>query len=146
MKRFLLLSIVTFGACVSMVLQPADIRLGEDACAHCRMTIVSAATAAQIVARGEEPVTFDEIGCLRDYLAKHPTAADAVVFVADHRTAEWIDARRAVFTHTSTSTPMSSGLVAHRDVASRDADAAALNGSPVAAVRILNLSEGIDLP
>ena len=50
--------------------RPADgIALGQDACAHCRMVIVSQATAAQIAAPGEEPRFFDEIGCLRDYLA-----------------------------------------------------------------------------
>ena len=53
-----------------------------------------------------------------------------MVFVADHRTGEWVDARRAVFTRTSIDTPMASGLVAHADAASRDADPAAAGGQP----------------
>ena len=72
---------------------------------------------------------FDEAGCLRDYLGSHATPADAVVYVADHRTGEWLNARTAVFTKTSASTPMGSGLLAHADAASRDADPAAAGGS-----------------
>jgi len=80
---------------------------------------------------------FDEIGCLRDYLAGHPLAADAAVFVADHRSGEWIDARSALFTKTTMHTPMSSGLLAHADVASRDADPAARDGLLIAAADVL---------
>ena len=80
---------------------------------------------------------FDEIGCLQDYLADHPLAAEATVFVADHRSGEWLDARSAVFTRTTLHTPMSSGLIAHADSASRDADPAAHDGLLVAAADIL---------
>ena len=38
---------------------PVAIILGRDACSHCRMAIVSTATAAEIVAPGEEPHLFD---------------------------------------------------------------------------------------
>ena len=117
-------------------MRPASLRLGEDACAYCRMTVVSDRTAAQIVTPGGEPVIFDELECLRDYLAAKPLGGDAVVFVVDHRTGAWLDARQAVFTRTSGETPMGSGLVAHANPASRDADAAA-HGVPVAADLIL---------
>lgn len=132
----LLLAIVSLAsavACGQVPAGPVTIDLKNDTCAHCRMGIVSTATSAQIVAPGEEPQFFDDIGCLRDYVAKVALAADAAVFVADHRTGEWVDARRAVFTRTSLDTPMASGLVAHADAASRDADAAAAGGQPVAA-------------
>ena len=134
---------MVFGACLVMTAcapgppGPSTIRLGEDACANCRMTIVGLETAAQIVSPGAEPIMFDEIGCLRDYLADHPLAADATVFVADHRSGQWIDARSAVFTKTTTRTPMSSGLLAHADVASRDADPSARDGQLVAAADVL---------
>jgi copper chaperone NosL len=101
------------------------------------MTIVSTDTAAQIVAPGAEPIMIDDIGCLQNFLANTPLSEGAVVFVADHRTHEWIDAGRAVFTRTSVPTPMSSGLLAHADVASRDADPAARGGTPIAADAVL---------
>ena len=108
--------------------EPVTIRLSEDACASCRMTIVSMNTAAQILAPGAEPVLFDEIGCLRRYIATTPLPPEAMVFVADHRTGEWINARTAVFTETERATPMSSGILAHANAASRDADPAAHPG------------------
>jgi copper chaperone NosL len=117
-------------ACGTVPAGPVTIDLKNDTCAHCRMGIVSTTTAAQVVAAGEEPRFFDDIGCLRDYLAGAALTSDAVVFVADHRTGDWIDARRAVVTKTSIDTPMASGLVAHADAASRDADPAAAGGQP----------------
>lgn len=127
--------VVLSGACGAPA--PTEIAIGQDVCAQCRMTLVSKATAAQIVSAGEEPVTFDEIGCLRDYMAAGTLSQDAVVYVADHRTGEWTEARRAVFTRTAVSTPMASGLLAHRDAVSRDADPAAQGGTPVATSTIL---------
>ena len=135
MTRFVLASCLAISACAG-TLRPATLRLGEDACAHCRMTVVSDQTAAQIVTPGGEPLIFDELGCLRDYLRARPLAEDAVVFVIDHHTRAWLDARQAVFTRTSEHTPMGSGLVAHANPASRDADAAG-HGVPVAADFIL---------
>jgi copper chaperone NosL len=127
----LVLAVATAG-CGSGVVAPVAIDLGRDACSHCRMAIVSTSTAAQIVAPGEEPLLFDDIGCLRDFVAASRPPADAVVFVADHRTSQWVAARGAVLTKTALDTPMGSGLVAHADAASRDQDAAAAGGTPVA--------------
>jgi len=138
MTRLMAMALVAMTACAGGALRPMAIRLGEDACAHCRMTIVSTRTAAQVIAPGGEPVMFDELGCLRDYLSERPVAADAWVFVADHRTGEWIDAAGAVFTRGSVPTPMGSGLMAHADTTSRDSDPAALHGTPVTAGIILH--------
>jgi copper chaperone NosL len=96
--------------------------------------------AGQIVAPGEEPAFFDDLGCLREYLADRAVALPrgAIVFVADHRTSEWVDARAAVFTRrTNVATPMASGLMAHRDASSRDLDPDARGGMPVAARDVL---------
>lgn len=136
MKFFIPICLFAIG-CAAATSGPAPLRLNEDSCAHCRMTLVSARTAAQIVAPGEEPVIFDEIGCLRDYLANHALAPGARVYVADHRTSAWHDAASAIFTQTSVSTPMSSGLIAHGDTASRDADPDADDGLRVDASAVL---------
>jgi copper chaperone NosL len=96
------------------------------------MMVSDLRVAAQIVAPGEEASIFDDIGCLRDYLAASAAPAGSVVYVADHRTGAWVDAASAVFTKTTAvSTPMGSGIIAHRDAASRDEDAAAHAGTPV---------------
>lgn len=132
MTKWALIAALVMGACAGGPPEPAAVALGEDACAGCRMTVVSHATAAQIVRAGDEPVFFDDLGCLRDYLRQHPLASDAVVYVADHRTGAWVNARAAMFTSTTASTPMASGLLAHADATSRDADPAAAGGSQAA--------------
>lgn len=137
MTRRLLIACLFTISCARQPSAPAAVALGQDACAQCRMVVVSLATAAQVVAPGEEPRFFDEIGCLRDYLGDVALARDAAVYVADHRTHAWVDAGHAVFTRTAVSTPMASGLLAHADEASRDADPAARQGSSVALVTIL---------
>jgi copper chaperone NosL len=129
--RIVAAALVLSIGCAAAAVTPAEVRLNADTCTHCRMTVVSIRTAAQIVSPGEEPLIFDELGCLRDYLAAHSLPADAHIFVADHRTGAWVSASSAIFTRTSLSTPMSSGLIAHADVASRDADADARDGEPV---------------
>lgn len=124
-------------ACGTGELHPVTIDLGRDTCSHCRMAIVSPSTAAELLAPGEEPRIFDDLGCLRDFVAATPLPPEAVVWVADHRTGEWVDARRATFTSTAVATPMGSGLLAHMDAASRDRDRAAQGGTPVAIGSIL---------
>jgi len=49
-------------ACTSGELRPADLQPGT-ACAYCRMTLVDPKLASQIVAPGEEPRVFDDLGC-----------------------------------------------------------------------------------
>jgi copper chaperone NosL len=99
-------------------------------CAYCRMTLVSPELAAEIVAPGEDPRFYDDIGCLANDLRKVAARPGARVYVADHRTAAPIDAATARYTRVDTlETPMGSHLVAHADDASRRADPA-VQGRP----------------
>ena len=104
------------------------------------MTVSDRGFAAQIVAPGEEPLFFDDLGCLREHLAAPdtPLPEDAAVYVADHRTGEWVDVRNAVFTRREgLATPMASGLMAHASAASRQEDEEARGGVRVPASDIL---------
>jgi copper chaperone NosL len=131
MNRGGVLSIALLSACAAGAPPPVVIDTRNDACRHCRMIVSDLRVAAQIVAPGEEPLVFDDIGCLRDYLASAPASNDAVVYVADHRTGAWVEAGDAVFTKGTVETPMNSGIIAHADAASRDADDAARGGTAV---------------
>lgn len=129
MTRWWLAAFALVAACAARPVEPGRVDTAHDACRHCRMIVSDPRLAAQIVAPGEEPLIFDDIGCLRDYLASVRVADDAVTFVADHRTGAWVAARGATFTRmVSIATPMASGLIAHADEASRDADPSAANG------------------
>jgi len=132
--------VLFLSGCASGPPSPASLDVRNDTCARCRMAVSDRRFAAQIVARGEEPVFFDDLGCLRDHLAAAGTRLPegAVIYVADHRTADWIEARGAVFTRRpATATPMASGLIAHRDTESRDQDAEARGGVSVPAAEVL---------
>jgi copper chaperone NosL len=126
--------IVALGACTGTDPAPAELDTATELCASCRMPVSDPRLAAQIVAPGEEPRFFDDIGCLRDYLAgNRPLPRRAALYVADHRTKAWTPVARARYTICpAVATPMGSHLLAHADAASRQRDAAARAGTPVA--------------
>lgn len=113
---------------------PAPLDTANEACRHCRMMVSDARFAAQLVAPGEEPLFFDDVGCLRDFLRENPGKDTGfTAYVADHRTRAWVLKDHAVYTRVgSLSTPMSSHLIAHADAASRAADPDAAGGTPLA--------------
>ena len=136
------LVIVSAGAwlgCAPGEARPASLDAAGDQCASCRMLISEPRLAAQIAAPGEEPRFYDDLRCLRDGLrAGRPLPRGAVVFVADHRTGDWVRADRALFVYLpAVSTPMASHWAAYASDASRRADPAAAGSAPVAADTIL---------
>ena len=129
--RAALLPLLLLAACASGPPAPAALDTRAESCRSCRMAVSDARFAAQVVAPGEDPLFFDDVGCLRDFVRGGPPLPPrSVAYVADHRTREWIDARRAVYTRVpGLATPMGSHVVAHRDAASRDADPDARGGA-----------------
>jgi copper chaperone NosL len=118
-------------ACSTHEPEPAELDTRNEWCAHCRMAVSSSAFAGQVVAPGELPRFFDDIGCLAGFLKAGRAPAGAVAYVADHRTRAWVRADRAIYTRVEgLETPMGSHVVAHADAASRDQDADARGGAP----------------
>jgi copper chaperone NosL len=127
-----ILALLTLVACGGD-LQPAPLDTRNEQCAFCRMAVSTAVFASQLVAPGEVPRFFDDLGCLADFLKAGKAPAGAVAFVADHRTKAWVRADGAVFTRVpGLETPMGSHVIAHADAASRDQDPDARGGTPVA--------------
>lgn len=123
--------------CASGPPVPAELDTRNEQCASCRMAVSDARFSAQLVAPGELPHFFDDLGCLGSFLKAGRAPAGAAAFVADHRTKAWIRADRAVYTRVpGLATPMGSSLVAHTDAASRDGDPDARGGVPVAATAL----------
>jgi len=119
-------------ACAPGPPAPAPLDTRNEACAACRMAVSEARFAAQLVAPGELPRFFDDLGCLAGYVRAGKAPGDATAFVADHRTRSWVRADRAVYSRVpALATPMGSHLVAHADTASRDQDEGAPSGTPV---------------
>lgn len=132
-------------ACAPQAPQPATVDTRNDQCAHCRMTVADVRFAAQLVAPGEEPRFFDDIGCLRAFLGAGPTlVSGTVAFVADHRSKEWVPAAQAVYVRNpALETPMSSHIIAFASAASREGDPDASGGETLDARRVF---EGVSLP
>jgi len=134
----LLLSLV---ACSGSQPKPAPLDTRNEQCASCRMAVSSAVFASQLVAPGEVPRFFDDLGCLADFVKAGKAPAGAVAFVADHRTRAWVRADRAVYTRVpGLATPMGSHVIAHADPASRDQDEDARGGAPVAVAELFGAS------
>ena len=64
-----LMSVVAALSCAGGVPGPAALDTKTDTCRSCRMPVSDASLASQLVAPGEEPKFFDDIVCLRDFLA-----------------------------------------------------------------------------
>ena len=75
MRAVLLLSTLALAGCGSGPLPPATLDARGDTCGYCRMAVSPAGVAAQVVAPGEEPRFFDDIGCLASFLEEHARAA-----------------------------------------------------------------------
>jgi copper chaperone NosL len=126
------LALVLLAACSRGPAAPAALDTKNETCGWCRMAVSDARFAAQLAAPSEEPRFFDDIGCLATFLKSGGAPASGqIAYVADHRTKAWVRAANAVYTKKpSLETPMGSGLVAHADAGSRDADPDAAGGAP----------------
>lgn len=130
---------VAAAACAAGPPPPAALDTRSDTCRNCRMVASDPHFAAQIVADGEEPAFFDDLGCLREYLGRQRLLPQgAAIYVADHRTGAWVPASSAVYTRLlGPATPMGGGLAAHADEASRKADPATAGGADVPASAVV---------
>jgi copper chaperone NosL len=136
-RRFATALVLAAVGCGGGVPQPAQLDTRSEQCGFCRMAVSDAGFAAQLVAPGELPRFFDDVGCLANYLKARKVATGAVAFVADHRTKAWIRAERASYTRVpGLETPMGSNVIAHEGAASRDADADAKTGAAVSATEL----------
>lgn len=134
-RTALLAGIVLLAGCGGAA-QPVAIETGTP-CAFCRMTIMDARVAAEIVAPGEEARQYDDIGCLVEDVKQRPVGADGRAFVADYQTGALIAAGEAVYTKMDAiATPMSSHLVAHATAAGRDADSRVRGGVRLGAAAV----------
>jgi copper chaperone NosL len=122
--------ILALASCRGGAPEPAALDTKNEQCGFCRMAVSDARFAGQLVAPGEIPRFFDDLGCLGSFLKAGSLPRGALVYVADHRTKAWLRAEAAVYTRVpGLATPMSSHLIAHGDAASRDADPDASGGS-----------------
>lgn len=95
---------------------PKKINWDRDTCARCRMVLSDRKTAAEIryfpQGKRSKVDVFDDIGCAILWLDARPSLKKdprTEIWVIDHRTGEWIDARKATYIGGKI-TPMEYGL------------------------------------
>ena len=123
MYRLILLSLffITLTGCTPEdVTGPGDIRWDRETCTRCSMALSDRSYAAQVRGAPAEQRTvlykFDDIGCAVIWLDKQPWKDDArtEIWVADHRSGEWLDASNAYYVKDKI-TPMNYGLGAQAE-------------------------------
>ncbi len=99
---------------------PVAIHWDRDVCARCKMVISDRHYAAEIrytpPGKSSRVALFDDIGCAVQWLKDKPWRNDpkTEIWVADHRSGEWLDARKARYVRVP-NTPMEYGLGAQRE-------------------------------
>ncbi len=93
---------------------PKEIHYGEDECAHCKMMIMDASFASQIVTKTGKAYKFDAIECMAAFIQEKPqNREDNTFWVSDFNTDEWLEVNEAVFVKSDViKSPMGMGLLA----------------------------------
>jgi len=89
----------------------------RDMCERCKMAISERKFAVQIIdPKTGKDYKFDEIGCAILWMDETgiPWKEEAIIWINDAKTGEWIDARRAKYTYGAI-TPMAFGFAAYTD-------------------------------
>jgi copper chaperone NosL len=116
--RLPLLALVLVAACAD---GPREIRLGEEACAHCSMVISDDRFAAQLITDRGRSLAYDDVACLLAAELAAAATGDATLqssrgrWIADFDApGAWLPVEAAVFLKSGAlRTPMGGGLSAH---------------------------------
>jgi len=117
------LCLLLVGCSVDPGTGPRQVKWDRDTCERCRMVLSDRDFAAQIRYYPEgktrsKVVMFDDIGCAILWLDDKSWSDDPCteIWVVDHRSGKWLDARRATYV-TGVLTPMEYGLAAQAEPA-----------------------------
>ena len=115
-------ALVGLAACAGTASGPPTVHWGTDECSHCHMIVSEERFAAVARSTSGEEARFDDLGCLRRWLAGRDVS-EWQLWAHDAGGAGWLAATEAWYTQApGVSTPMGSGL---RAWASREAADAA---------------------
>ncbi len=121
---------------------PRLLRIGQDACDYCRMSISDGRFGGEVVTSTGRVRTFDSVECLAGYVAAAEQAPSSLgVWVADYRTSELVPVASARFVVSdSIHSPMGRRLLALRADASPSAATDAFGGRQMTWTEVLALA------
>ena len=109
------MAIFISGCDTKIDLNPKKVHWDRDMCERCKMVLSDRKFSAQAInPENGRNYVFDDIGCVILWFKENKIACkdNAVIWVNDAKTGEWIDARKA-FYDTLNITPMAYGFGAH---------------------------------
>lgn len=113
----MVIPLVTLLASCSKGYKPID--YGSDGCAHCKMTIMDARYAAELVTEKGKVYKFDDILCLRQYITGNDIDEQSVLLFVEKYSAirnDITDAKEALYIqHEYFSSPMNGDYAAFAD-------------------------------
>lgn len=119
---------------------PKPIRVGTDGCDFCKMTVTDERFAAELVTEKGKTFIFDDLHCLKQYLADNPDkSAKASFFVVDYSSKKLVDASTATLVKGEQfHSPMGSNTVAFQNKAAAKEAQATAGNQPVPWSSIVN--------
>jgi len=93
--------------------QPLEMTVGRFQDGECGMLINDLNFASQVVAPDGKTWFFDDHGCMAAWLSARPFKDEAIIWVKDLPSGEWIDGSHAWYSRTD-QTPMSYGFGAYK--------------------------------
>lgn len=112
--------------------EPRPIRYGEDACAHCRMTISDSRFGTELLTETGKTYLFDSVACLAGYVLAHPELREethSLWVTSFHHPGELIRLDEAFFLRApSVRSPMGMNLAAFGPETTREAARQAFGG------------------
>lgn len=110
MTRFLILFFALWVGCSTGPSGPVEPVWGKQACSHCAMLLSEPAPSAQLLSLDGTHRFFDDVGCLAEWLERHPKDAGALAWVRSTDQHGWQSADTARFAD-GQRTPMDYGFL-----------------------------------
>lgn len=111
-----LTSAIFLSACGAHEHEPVSIDEHTHRCAICNMSVVDNRYATQIIKKDGQPVLFDDIGCMFEWLDRNGSDEVGIAFVRDHDSLAWLKMEDAWYVYDSSiRTPMAYGVVSFAD-------------------------------
>ncbi len=119
MRRSLFISfLIAFNACAQKL--PEPIKINQDACSHCHMTIADKKFSAELITEKQRAYKFDDIVCMLRMKQSNEQMKNAICFVSDYlQTDTLIPADKAIFVKSASErTPMNGNIIAFSSMSS----------------------------
>jgi len=116
---FLLATAAAFSSCQH---DPSPLRLGQDHCDFCMMTVSDSRFGAEIITKKGRIYKFDDIHCLCGSMqANHPPKTDiSAIYLVDFEKGGWLKAQQSALLESETfRTPMGGNIAAFADSLTR---------------------------